>query len=83
MSARVEIDLNVRTRRGLTPAGLEDADGVLADGDSVDVFESEDGIEGVARVVGIDQRRRLVYLDVDWASLRDVATDPSIEDDQE
>lgn len=66
---RVEIDLNVRVRGNLTFAGLEDADGPLAAGDQVEVFEPESGITGSARVAQIDTARRLVFLAVDWPAL--------------
>lgn len=66
---RVEIDLNVRTRGSWTFAGIEDADGPVAVGDEVTVFESETGISGPGRVEIVDLERRLIFLSVDWGSL--------------
>jgi len=66
---RVEIDLNVRVRGNWTFTGLEDADGPIAVGDVVQVFEPESGIEGPGRVEEVDLHRRLIFLSVDWASL--------------
>lgn len=71
MTARVAIDLNVRVRGNQTYAGLEDADGDLAPGDDVEVYEPETGLAGPARVIEVDNERHLVYLAVDWGQLRE------------
>lgn len=68
---RVEIDLNVRVRGNWTFTGLEDADGPVEVGDIVQVFEPESGLEGHGRVEEVDEARQLIYLSVDWASVRE------------
>lgn len=68
---RVEIDLNVRVRGNDTFVGFEDVYGPLAVGEAVEVFESESGVSGDGRVTQIDGERELVYLSVDWASIRE------------
>lgn len=71
MTARVAIDLNVRVRGNETYAGFEDVDGGLAPGDLVEVYERETGLRGSARVTKVDNQRQLVFLAVDWPSLRE------------
>jgi hypothetical protein len=71
VTARVAIDLNVRVRGNQTYAGFEDADRSLATGDEVEVFEPETGLAGPGRVTDVDNKRRLVYLAVDWPALRE------------
>lgn len=71
MTTRVEIDLNVRVRGNETYAGLEHVHGPIEVGQDVLAWESEDDIVGHATVTDIDMRRRLVYLAVDWRSLRE------------
>lgn len=78
MPTRVRIDLNVRVRGNGTYAGLEDVDGPLAVGDVVQVFEPESGLEGEGCVTEVDQETHLVYLTVDWESLRDRAAQPEL-----
>ena len=67
---RIEIDLNVRVRGNWTLAGLEDADGPVRAGDMVEVFEQESGLVGKGQIQEIDVDRGLIYLSVDWKSLR-------------
>ncbi len=68
---RIAIDVNVRVRGNLTYSGFEDIDGEPAvAGASVEVYEPESGLAGTGRVVELDVERELVYLEVDWASLR-------------
>lgn len=67
---RVEIDPNVRVGRQRTRTGLEDCHGPIAIGDDVTVYESEAGIEGHGRITDIDYDKKLVWLWVNWASLR-------------
>jgi len=69
-AVRVLIDLNVRFPDGRTRAGLEDADGPLVSGQTVEVWEAESGVRGPGLVSWIDEAKRLVYLAVDWAQLR-------------
>jgi hypothetical protein len=73
VTTRVRIDLNVRVRGHGTYAGLEDVDGPVASGDLVQVFEPESDLEGEGRITEVDLAARLVYLTVDWNSLRDHA----------
>jgi hypothetical protein len=76
MTARVAIDLNVRVRSDETYAGFEDVDGGLAPGDLVEVYERETGLRGSARVTKVDNKRQLVFLAVDWPSLRERPAEP-------
>lgn len=69
---RVEIDPNVRCRGNQTRTGLEDCHGPIAVGDVVTVYESEARIEGTGRIADIDYDKQLVWLEVDWAGLRDM-----------
>ena len=73
-AARIEIDPNVRIGKNLTYAGFEDITGArpsdLPRGTEVAVFESESGLHGTAEVAGRDIWRHLIYLKVDWRSLR-------------
>src|SRR5437016_2086023 len=68
---RVEIDLNVRVRGNDTFVSFEDVSGPIAVGESVEVYESESGVSGEGKVTEIDGDRELVYLSVDWSSLRE------------
>lgn len=76
MSARVAIDLNVRVRGNDTYAGLEDVEGQISLGAAVEVYEPETGVIGQGRVNEIDLRRRLVYLSVEWNSIREPEPQP-------
>lgn len=67
---RVEIDLNVRVRGNWTFSGVDDADGPIHVGDFVEVYEGETGACGSGRIEEIDYERGLIYLSVDWASIR-------------
>src|SRR5262249_40094652 len=71
VTTRVAIDPNIRVRGNGTFAGLEDVSGPLVLGDTVEVYESEANIVGSGTVTEIDLDKQLVYLSVDWASLRD------------
>ena len=68
---RVEIDLNVRVRGNGTFVGFDDVSGPVAVGESVEVYESESGVAGEGRVTEIDGDRELIFLSVDWASLKE------------
>lgn len=68
----IEIDLNVRTRNNETYSGIEDADARVHVGQAVYVTEPEDGIIGDATVSRLDHARDLIYLAVDWSSLREI-----------
>lgn len=70
MITRIEIDPNVRTRGNQTYSGFEDVVGDLMIGAGVEVFESEASIVGFGRITDINVEHRLVYLAVDWSSLR-------------
>ena len=69
MTTRIEIDLNCRVPGG-TYAGFENCEGPVEIGQDVEVFESESGINGIARVTEIDAEVGLVYLSLSWSSLR-------------
>lgn len=69
---RMEIDPNVRCRGNQTRTGLEDCHGPIAVGDVVTVYEPEARIEGTGRIADIDYDKQLVWLEVDWAGLRDM-----------
>ena len=75
MTVRVEIDLNVRVRGNQTFTGFENASGMVAEGDQVEVYESESGLAGPATVSEVDGDKRLIFLTVDWRSLRERAGD--------
>ena len=76
MITRIEIDPNIRVRGNGTFAGFEEVDGPLGVGLPVEVYEPEADIIGTGRITEIDVEKRLVYLSVDWASLRDPADHP-------
>jgi hypothetical protein len=69
LATAIEIDLNVRVRGNETFARFEEAEGDLAVGERVQVYESESGLVGEGRVTEIDPVAGLVYLSVDWPSL--------------
>lgn len=73
MVTSVEIDLNVRVRGTETYVGIEDVNGYAKIGDFVQVFESESTLVGLGRITEVDAAKRLVYLAVDWANLREDA----------
>ena len=70
MTVRIEIDLNQRTPDNLVPAWREDADGDMAVGDTVTVFEPEDGVCAPAVVRRTFPTGR-VHLQVHWPQLTD------------
>lgn len=72
---RIAIDPNVRVRGHLTYAGFEDVYGDLPLDGMVEVFEPEAGICGSASVVEVDTENSLIYLEVDWASMRPVISE--------
>lgn len=74
--ARVEIDLNIRVRGNWTLADIGDADEPVVPGQAVEVFEPESGVVGVGRIEEVDPERRLLFLSVDWASLRESVITP-------
>ena len=65
---RVEVDPNMRTPDGLTPAFACELPRVSV-GDPVIVFEPEDGTSALARVARL--KGQIVLLAVDWGTLRD------------
>jgi len=78
MRIRIAIDPNVRVRGNGTYAGFEDVQWALTGlqvdglqvGDAVEVFERESDLTGEGRVTEIDGAKSLVYLSVDWSTLR-------------
>lgn len=67
--ARVEVDPNMRTPEGFTPAFARELPSSIAVGDAVVVFEPEDGTLALARVARL--KGPVVLLAVEWATLRD------------
>lgn len=70
---RVKIDLNVRVAGHLTYAGFEDVvpeGATVSLGERVLAWEPECGMVADATVHAIDDEAQIVYLDVDWQSLR-------------
>ncbi len=70
MRTRITIDPNIRVRGNGTFAGFEDVQGVPVVGGEVEVWEPESRVVGSGRVTAIDHDRGLVYLAVEWSSLR-------------
>lgn len=70
VKTRIAIDPNVRIRGNATFAGLEDVEGPLHLGLMVEVFEPESDLSGIGEVVEVDAERRLVFIRVEWSSLR-------------
>jgi hypothetical protein len=68
---RIIIDPNIRVRGNDTYAGFEDVNGPIAVGEVVDVHEPESGLTGQGRVTEIDADRQIVYLSVNWSSLKE------------
>jgi hypothetical protein len=75
MAVRIMIDPNVRVRGNQTYVDL-DSDVLSGDvpqvGTEVEVCEEEAGLVGRARVSEVNRLTGLVYLVVDWSSLRRV-----------
>lgn len=70
---RIEIDLNCRTEENYTYSGFEDIDHeptAIQGHEPVIVCEPETGVEGFGRVARMDWDKGLVYIRVDWSSLR-------------
>jgi len=76
MSVELAIDPNVRVAGNETYAGFEDIlDGKIEDiqeGLSITVREPEAGLVGDGTVSRVDRLRELIYISVDWKSLRHV-----------
>lgn len=74
MSIEIVIDPNVRVEGNRTYAGFEDVLGGfvsdLVPGMPVTVVEEETDVVGEATVHSVDRARQLVYLTVEWSSLR-------------
>jgi hypothetical protein len=67
----VLIDLSTQVRSRMTYAGFEDYRGSRASlltGTEVEAVEEETGVSYSAVISDTDFQRKLVYLDVDWAS---------------
>jgi hypothetical protein len=67
---RVAIDLNIRIRGNGTYTGLEDVDGLAVAGEPVEVYEPESGVSGIGCITEVDAVKRIVFLQVNWASLK-------------
>jgi hypothetical protein len=74
MSTEIIIDPNVRTAGNRTYAGFEDVRGGFVDdlspGDAVTAVEEESDVIGEAVVCEVNHEKHLIYLDVDWSTLR-------------
>lgn len=70
---RIEIDLNHRSG-ALVPARYRGVPPRV--GEPVLAYEPEDEVAADATVSRVDVGRTVVYLDIDWASLRDDALPP-------
>lgn len=70
MITRVQIDPNIRVENNWTFAGEEDVLGPIIEGADVEVFEPEADLVGVGRIERYDPEYGLVYLSVDWPSIR-------------
>ncbi|OZC84491.1 hypothetical protein CH282_15250 [Rhodococcus sp. 06-418-1B] len=74
MSATLAIDPNVRVEANETYAGFEDLlDGSMADlspGAHVVVREPESNLVGDGTVSSVDYLRQLIYISIDWKTLR-------------
>lgn len=66
---RLQIDINLRTPHGLTPASFEGVPPVI--GERAIAFEPEDRVRADAVVEDIELHRRLALLRVDWESMDD------------
>jgi hypothetical protein len=69
---RVHINLNAITADGLIRVRRSRADGPVAQGQLVEIFEPTDEIEGIARVARVNDETGLIYLDVEWGTLHDL-----------
>lgn len=70
---RFKIDLNVRVAGHLSYAGLEDLvpeGSAVSLGEQILAWEPGSGMVADAVVHAIDEDTQIVYLDVDWQSLR-------------
>lgn len=72
---RIQIDLNRRNAAGHTPAKYFGPTPRL--GEQVVAYEPEDGVRASAVVVGVDDERCTVELDVDWESMSDDSASPA------
>ncbi|WP_041369305.1 hypothetical protein [Nakamurella multipartita] len=67
---QAQIDLNARTPDGLTPVPTELVTSGAEAGMVVRVLEPEDDIAGIGRIECADRDAELVYIRVDWGSIR-------------
>ncbi len=71
----IEIDLNVRVRNDETFSAFRHIHGAVpSEGDLVDVIEPECGLGGSAVVTEVNYVKGIIYLAVEWASLRETLT---------
>lgn len=80
MTIEIAIDPNVRVAGNLTYAGFEDlihgsAD-TIAPGEAVIVREVEADLVGCGIVTGIETDKQLIFLLVDWPSIRPASAPP-------
>lgn len=69
---RVRVNLNAINADGFIRVRASHADGSVVNGQLVQIFEPTDEIEGLAKVVNINPATGLMYLDVQWDTLRDL-----------
>lgn len=69
-----EIDINTRKRGNGSFTAFEDIDGPVAIGATIQVFDPNANVEGRAVVTEINAEHGIVFLSVDWSSLRQRST---------
>jgi hypothetical protein len=69
-NTRITIDMNKRVRGDQTVSGFEDVVGPMQVNSDVTVSERESSLVGTATITEVDISNQLVYLRVDWNSLR-------------
>jgi hypothetical protein len=76
---RIRVDFNARDARDLIPIAHARLGEDAVAGDTVEVYDGEEGFYGPARIVDIDGERGLAYLDVAWTELRDPDPMPRVD----
>lgn len=69
---RVHVDLNAITAEGLIRVRYSRFQAHVRCGEVIQIYEPIDGVEGLAHVARINERTGLVYLDIEWQTLRDL-----------
>lgn len=76
---RVRVDFNARDGRDFVPLARTRLGEDVAAGETVEVYDGEEGFYGPATVADIDTERGVAYLDVAWSELRDPDPIPKVE----